>query len=108
MSAKAPKPLKALLPYKETLAKEVWGPVYWKVLHLRAKKGLTERWLDSFEAAIMCPDCKLHWKDLRGRFPRCVFKDDEHYAWAMHNFTNTEHANRPFYSYEEWLRHKDD
>lgn len=108
MKARQPKPLKALQPYKEVLAKEVWGPVFWKVLHHRAKRGLTERWLDGFEAAIMCPDCKEHFGLLRQRFPLRAFADSEHWAWAMHNMVNTERSNKPFYSYEEWQRHKDD
>lgn len=108
MKAKQPKPLKALQPYKEVLEKEVWGPVFWKVLHHRAKQGLTERWLDGFQAAIMCPDCLLHFCQLRERFPRKAFADDEHAVWFWHNAVNTERANKPFYYYEEWLRHKDD
>lgn len=93
---------------KDILEKPVWGPVFWKVFHMQAKKGFTERWLDRFDASIICPDCKEHWIALRSRFPRCVFKDDECWGWAMHNFTNTEHANRPFYSYEEFQRHRND
>lgn len=108
MATKHPQPLKALQPYKETLAKDVWGPVFWKVLHHRAKKGLTEKWLDGFTASIMCPDCKEHWVELRQRFPRKAFADDEAYAWLLHNMVNTERSNKPFYSWEEFQRNKDD
>jgi len=104
---KHPKPLRALLPYKEVLEKDVWGPVYWKILHLRAKTGLTERWLDGFEAATMCPDCKEHFAELRKRFPREAFASDETWAWTIHNMVNIERANKPFYSYAEWMRNKD-
>ncbi len=103
-----PKPLKALVPYKEILDKPVWGPVYWALLHNRAKTGLTKRWLDGFEAAIMCPDCKEHFHELRERFPIEAFASDEAWAWAMHNAVNTERANKPFYSWEEFRRHRDD
>lgn len=109
MSAKSPKPLKALKAYLEVEEKDVWGPVYWSLLHRRAKEqGLTERWLDGFESAIVCPDCKEHFVELRSRFPRAVFADDEAWAWAMHNAVNTERANKPFYSWAEFQRHRND
>lgn len=105
---KHPKPLKALQPYKETLAKDVWGPVFWRIFHLRAKKGFTTAWLDGFEASIMCPDCKEHFVELRKRFPIKAFSSDETWAWLVHNMVNTERSNKPFYSFEEWERNKDD
>lgn len=105
---KHPKPLKALLPYKETLEKDVWGPVFWKVFHLKSKKGFAKQWLDGFEASIMCPDCKEHFAELRQRFPREAFASDEDWGWLVHNMVNTERSNKPFYSYAEWRRNKDD
>lgn len=106
--AKQPKPLKALQPYKETLAKEIWGPVFWEVFHQRAKKGFTKPWLDGFAASIICPDCREHFIELRHRFPQEAFASDEHWAWLIHNMVNTERSNKPYYSYEEWKRNKDD
>ncbi len=104
-----PKPLKALQPYKDVLEKDVWGPVFWKMLHTRAlEHGLTKRWLDGFTDAIMCKDCKEHFIELRARFPLEVFVDDEAWAWAMHNAVNTERSNKPFYSWEEFQRHRND
>lgn len=105
---KHPKPLKALQAYREVLDLEVWGPIYWKILHERAKSGLTKRWLDGFESAIMCPDCKLHFAQLRIRFPLELFASHEAAVFVWHNMVNTERANKPFYAHEEWLRHKDD
>lgn len=108
MRKQKPHLLKALQPYKEVLEKEVWGPVFWKLLHQRAKSGLTKRWLDGFTESIMCPDCKEHFLELRARFPLEAFADHEAWAWAMHNCVNTERSNKPFYSWEEFQRHKDD
>lgn len=109
MMKKTPKPLKALRVYLTVEAKEVWGPVYWKLLHRRAKEqGLTERWLDGFTEAIPCPDCKEHFIELRTKFPRETFADDESWAWAMHNAVNTERSNKPFHSWAEYQRHRDD
>lgn len=99
--AKHPKPLRVLAGYKNILEKPVWGPVFWKILHHRAKEhGLTERWLDGFQAAIMCPMCKDHFRLLRERYPRHLFKNDEAWAWMVHNCTNTEQSNKPFFT---WL-----
>jgi hypothetical protein len=103
VSTKAPKPLKALLPYKEVLEKEVWGPIYWKLLHNRAKThGLTERWLDGFEAAIMCPLCQEHFRQMREQYPLEVFATSEAWAWFVHNRVNEERANKPFMPWREY------
>ena len=100
---KHPKPLKALLPYKEVLEKEVWGPIYWKILHHRAKRGLTERWLDGFEAAIMCELCKEHFRQMREQYPREIFAGDEEFCWFIHNRVNLERSNKPFMPWREYL-----
>lgn len=98
-----PKPLKALLPYKEVLEKEVWGPIYWKVLHQRAKiHGLTNRWLDGFAAAIMCPLCQEHFRQTRERYPLEVFAGPEEWVWHVHNVVNTERSNKPFMPWREY------
>lgn len=105
---KAPKPLKALLSFLTIQEKEIWGPVFWKLLHRRAKTGLTKRWLDSFEASIPCPDCRDHFASLRERMPLELFADHEAAIFVWHNLVNTERANKPYFTHTEWLRHKDD
>lgn len=106
MSTKAPKPLKplkALLPYKEVLEKEVWGPIYWKMLHNRAKThGLTERWLAGFEAAIMCDLCREHFRQLREKYPMCIFAGPEEFGWFLHNRVSEERSNKPFMPWREY------
>lgn len=82
--------------------------MFWKLLHKRAKTGLTKRWLDSFESSIPCPDCREHFTELRQRFPLDLFADHEAAVFVWHNAVNTERANKPFYSFSAWKRHKND
>jgi hypothetical protein len=98
------KPLKVLEPYKEVLEKPVWGPVFWAVFHKKAKQGFTKQWLKRFSNSIMCPDCKEHFEELLIRFPIEIFDNHEVYAWILHNMVNTERANKPYFSWSEYMR----
>ena len=97
------KPLKVLQHYKEVIEKEVWGPVFWTVLHKKAKQGLTKNWLNKFTESIICPDCKEHFIELQKRFPIDIFCS-EVWAWLVHNMVNTERSNKPFFSWKEYER----
>lgn len=104
MNKKAPKPLKGLLVYKDVIEKEIWGPVFWKVLHYRAKSpGLTERWLNGFEAAIPCLLCQEHLRQLREKYPMKVFASSEAYSWFLHNRVSEERSNKNFMPWREYL-----
>lgn len=92
--------------YRDVLEKSVWGPVYWTLFHKQAQRGFSERWLNQFEAAIPCPDCRDHFKELRERFPRWCFTD-EVWAWLLHNMVNTERSNKPFYTWAEYERNRE-
>lgn len=92
--------------YRDVLEKHVWGPVYWTLFHKQAQKGFTERWLNQFERAIPCPDCREHFAELRQRFPLYMFKD-EVWAWLIHNMVNTEQSNKPFYSWASYERNRE-
>jgi hypothetical protein len=53
--------VKNLAIYKDVLEKPVWGPVFWTLFHKQAKQGFSESWLNQFEKAIPCPDCREHF-----------------------------------------------
>jgi hypothetical protein len=104
MNRKTIQPLKQLEVFGDILDKPIWGPVFWILFHKQAKNKFTEEWLDQFQESIICQNCKEHFTELRQRFPIKIFKDHEVYAWLIHNMVNTERANKPFFSWEEYER----
>lgn len=116
MSRKTIRPLAQLEIFGDILDKPIWGPVFWKLFHKQSKAGFTEKWLDQFQESIICPNCKEHFIELRQRFPLHDFsnpvitpyksniKFHEYWGWLIHNMVNTERANKPFFSWEEYER----
>lgn len=69
---------------------EVWGPHFWKVLHLACfYKTATPEFVREFANALPCTSCRMHFNDLinDNPLPECT---DSMFEWSVsiHNLVN--------------------
>lgn len=76
------------------MPKEVWGPIKWKELHVRALSPFPmdgeAEWFEAFLNGLPCPKCRAHFCDFLGRTPPDFSSRDAFFGWTVeaHNFVN--------------------
>lgn len=93
--------------------KDVWGPVYWRHLHLRAiawganpdVRQIAEEhnYLQSLFAGLPCPECRIHARKYYDSTPPSMCSSQTYQAW-VHTFHNTvnQRLGKPQITWEEY------
>jgi hypothetical protein len=86
-----------------------WGPPLWAALHRRPWEcpdpAGDAGWLAAFAAAIPCPHCRRHWRELAAAAPPDLSGRAAYFAWTwrQHNAVNAS-LGRPEFPFEEAAR----
>ena len=77
------------------MPKEVWGPIKWKELHVRALAPLPmddePKWFEAFTKGVPCPKCREHFCSFLEAHPPAFNSREAFFDWtvAAHNFVNS-------------------
>jgi hypothetical protein len=79
---------------------EIFGPVFWDVLHRYANDNVyNKRWLTAFTDAIPCSDCRNHFRDFKHP---TVSENFAMWAFEKHNKVN-ERLNKKNFTLEDYF-----
>lgn len=62
------------------------GPILWRRLHMA--QDADRAWLDKFEMAIPCGECKKHWREVLAEDPPEFGGGWFAWTWRVHNAVN--------------------
>lgn len=76
------------------MPKQIWGPIKWKELHVRALADLPmtgeAEWFAAFKAGLPCPKCREHFEQYCLDYPPDFRSRAGFFIWTVnaHNHVN--------------------
>lgn len=96
----------------EWMPKEVWGPIKWRELHVRALMDFPmdqeAEWFKAYVDGLPCPECRKHFKAFLEKVPPTFTTRDAFFDWTVraHNHVNQACGKREWETLEARRHHE--